>query len=235
MKKLWHYTNFKWLIIVLIISGVYLLCSILCHSSVLSKHATTTFNEVIIGIFSAAVLSSFLEVMLYTYDKIKFGFLAGTYIRKVITGINDGGLRSDAIDISTRQAREAAGNIKFITDSKYHELSYYDCINEEYIIVIDYEFAGNYTGNAEYYDHNVVGTNAYSYPKPKTTAEIILNLNNIDRVRGTGSYKYKGKDDCGSYEIMTIGTNLDILVYYKNILPSGLAEGYEIWTRKNRV
>jgi len=63
-------------------------------------------------------------------------------------------------------------------------------------------------------------------------AEIVFNLNTIDRITGTGSYKYKNKEDYGIYEFQVIGEDKDILMYYKNVFPSGLAEGYEIWKKK---
>jgi hypothetical protein len=232
MNKLWKHTNFKWLSIISLISFGYIICSILSNSSILPKHATDTFNEIIIAIFSAAVLLLFFEIVQYCRDKDKFGYLSGIYVRKSIAQINEGGLRTDAIDIGVRQAMEASGNIKFIEGSKYHDLKFYDCSNTEYSILLNYEFGGNYYGYVEYYAHAVSGTNAHSLPKPKTKAEIALNLNTVDRITGTGSYKYEGKEDYGIYEFQVVGDNKDILVYYKNIFPSGLAEGYEIWVKK---
>ena len=49
---------------------------------------------------------------------------------------------------------------------------------------------------------------------------------------GSGSYKYSNLDDFGKYEIhVDDEDNNRIIVNYKNTLPSGLAQGYEIWER----
>lgn len=204
----------------------------MCDSSILSRDATIRFNSFIDNLASAVVLLLLFEIILYRRDKIKFGYLNGIYIRKSIAQINEGGVRTDAIDITERQVMEASGNVVLIEGSKYHELKFYDCSNTDYIILLNYEFGGNYNGTAEYYNHNIPGTDAYTQPKPKTMAEIVFNLNTIDRITGTGSYKYKNKEDYGIYEFQVIGEDKDILMYYKNVFPSGLAEGYEIWKKK---
>jgi len=62
-----------------------------------------------------------------------------------------------------------------------------------------------------------------------------LILNSADKITGTGSYKYREEDgeDYGVYKFQVVDKKKNkILVYYENILPSGLAEGYEIWVKK---
>ena len=49
---------------------------------------------------------------------------------------------------------------------------------------------------------------------------------------GVGSYKYINTDDFGKYEFQIDDQNSNrIIVYYKNTIPSGLSEGYEIWEK----
>jgi len=233
MKKIWRHTNFKWLVMILLISLAYILCSILCESSILPRQATTIFNEIVIAIFSAAVLLLLLEIIFFYRDKNEFGYLKGKYTRKYITEINEGGIRGKNIDIEGRKAEEARSNIKYLTDYKYHDLTYYACDKTEWVIVLNYVFVGNYTGTAEYYKHGSVS--AFSFPKPKTTVDINLSLNSADKITGTGSYKYREEDgeDYGVYKFQVVDKKQNkILVYYENILPSGLAEGYEMWVRK---
>jgi hypothetical protein len=60
-----------------------------------------------------------------------------------------------------------------------------------------------------------------------------LSLNSADKITGTGSYKYQAGQDYGIYRFQVVDkARKRILVYYENILPSGLAEGYEIWEKK---
>jgi hypothetical protein len=233
MKSKWlKYTNIKWLIITSLATGIYILCSLLFKHSIWPPKGTTKFNGFIEATFSAAILLLLSEIIQYRNDKRKLGYLAGTYIRKSIVQVNEGGVRSSSIDPAERERKERKENIKFQEDYKYHALAYYACAKEEYRIELKYEFAGNYSGVTEYYDHKA-GKTPFEFPKPKTKVGFTLNLNVTDRITGAGSYKYYGENDFGAYEFHVIGERKDsLLVYYKNIFPNGLAEGYEIWERK---
>lgn len=48
-----------------------------------------------------------------------------------------------------------------------------------------------------------------------------------------GTYQYLNRRDLGSFEVLVDETNPKrIYLYYKNMIPSGLAEGYEIWEKQ---
>ncbi len=228
MKKLLLHTTSKWLVIILLITGAYIVCSIVCDSSILPQHATKTINEIVISAFSALVLLLILEIIIFNRDKKQLGYLKGKYTRKYITQINEGGVRSNNIEIEKRIKDETTSNIKYLQDYKYHELTFYACDKTEWFIILNYEFGGNYTGTAEYYNHNA-GMYAFDFPKPKTTIEINFSLNSTDKITGTGSYQYPDREDYGVYKFQVVDKMKNrILVYYENILPSGLAEGWKI-------
>lgn len=230
MKKFWKNTNAKWLIILLFLSGIYVLCTVYCNKSILAKHATEIVNEFVNATFSSIILLLILEIIVFRRDK-ELGYLDGQYVRKYITQINEDGQRSKNIDLSKRSDEEYRSNIKFLEDYKYHELTFYACDTTEWVITLNYDFAGNYTGIAEYYLHDT--KSPYDFPKPKTNVEINFSLNSADKITGTGSYQYQTAQDYGIYKFQVIDkTKKRILVYYKNVLPSGLAEGYEIWEKK---
>src|SRR5690606_37853728 len=57
-------------------------------------------------------------------------------------------------------------------------------------------------------------------------------LNQQNRYIGTGIYQYLDKDDVGKYELQVNMTDkTKVYIYYENILPNGLARGYEIWQK----
>lgn len=67
---------------------------------------------------------------------------------------------------------------------------------------------------------------------------IQLNIENSKIGKGTFQYvkkeqKYTGlMPDLGSYQLQVDNINRKVLyVYYKNMIPNGLAEGYEIWEK----
>lgn len=231
LKNPFH-NNFLWLSLLLILSGIYLICSVTCKYSLMSQDYTELINLIIQGIFSSIILLLFIEYIQYRRDKILLGFLAGTFYRKSISQINENGQRSESFDDKTRTEKQQKENIEYIQDSKYHNLKYYSCENEKYIISLEYHGNGNYTGIAEYLDYKNPENTPYSEKKHKTLVDIIMSLNTPDNVSGKGSYKYQKMVDYGIYDFQIIGKNKDeILIYYKNTIPSGLAEGYQIWKK----
>src|SRR6186713_233328 len=69
MKQLWRYTNFKWLVTLLLIYIGYITCSIMCDSSILSRDATIRFNSFIVSPRPAASWL-FKKYDLYLYNLI---------------------------------------------------------------------------------------------------------------------------------------------------------------------
>ncbi len=75
------------------------------------------------------------------------------------------------------------------------------------------------------------------YEEGKVEFEIFLDVNNPSY--GVGTYQYLSKNkndykmpDFGKFELIRDKVDKEkILIYHKNIVPSGLAEGYEIWER----
>jgi hypothetical protein len=224
-----RYTSLKWLILIMIPSLLYIICSLTFNYSLLSKPTTTVVNDINISIFSSAVLLVIFEALLYRKDKRELGYLNGRYVRKYITQNNDEGLRGSDIDPNKKNNHEQTANVKYLPHYKYHNLAFYSCDNTDWSIILNYEFGGNYQGTAEYYKHGT-GTSPFDTNKPKTIANINLTLNSADKITGSGSYRYEENEDYGTYNFQVIDREKKrLLVYYENILPSGLAEGYEIW------
>lgn len=220
-------SNIIWQAIVLTVASS-LLFAVTC-----STQSSDVFKEILIGIVSAILLLLLIEIRNSKKDKNELGYLNGKFIRKYITEINEGGVRSRDIDIEFRNKSENESNIKFLLDYKYHELTYYACDKTEWAIILNYEFGGNYIGTAEYYNPTA-GISPFDSSKPKMSVDINLSLNSADRITGTGSYKYRIGEDYGVYKFQVVDSKKKkILIYYENILPSGLAEGYEIWEKKD--
>lgn len=221
-----YYINFLWMSIALFILG-FILLSTCCYGDYCFKFQSRTEN-ILIGIFSSIFLLLFLEITNWIIDRQKYGFLHGKYKKVFITQINENRMRSSEIDNASE--KEQTDKIKFINDSCYHELDYYDCDRISYFTNLKYHYHGIYTGYVEYFDH--IRGNWKENKMIKIKAKVTLNLNSANKMTGSGSYKYVHKNDFGKYEFQVDEENAErIIVNYRNTLPSGLAEGYEIWEK----
>lgn len=90
----------------------------------------------------------------------------------------------------------------------------------------------SYKGDREYYFEA-------EYLEGKVLAHFFINQTNPKI--GTGHYQYISKKeqykntmpDIGHYEIQVDETNAKrIYLFHHNLIPSGLADGYEIWERQ---
>ncbi|MCK6649583.1 MAG: hypothetical protein L6Q66_08005 [Bacteroidia bacterium] len=194
-----------------------------------SDYAIITFNNIIAGILTSALLLLAVEFMLYKKDVNNNGKLAGKYKKIRITGVNEEGKRSNSISIEEKESKEKGSNIKFIEDSIYHDLEYYGLADNTYLTELIYNFNGKYIGSSQYINHGTDHKNFVIKPKCYVNLNLVLTSN----FSGEGHYKYIGSDDIGIYKFQIDPENNDrILVYYKNTIPSGAAEGYEIWVRE---
>lgn len=221
-----YYINFIWLgVIILLLSGL-LFCSCCCSQYYFEFKPRT--ENILLGLLSSAYLLMFVEIINWIIDKNKFGFLNGKYKKTLITQVNQDGLRSNAIqDANDRELKE---KVKYISDTCYHRLDYYECNKVEYRTILEYQYHGIYKGYVEYFDHKNGDWKNNSFVKVR--AKITISLNLANKMTGTGSYKYSNQDDFGKYEIYVDDENNSrIIVNYENTLPSGLAKGYEIWER----
>ena len=86
------------------------------------------------------------------------------------------------------------------------------------------------------YGEGRFGGTAY-YEEGKVEFEIFLDQTNPSFGFGTYQYLHKSKGnempDFGKWELIRDKVDKErIYIYYKNIAPSGLAEGYEVWERQ---
>ena len=215
-----------WISLIIFILGGVLLCICCCGHYCFEFKSRT--ENILLGILSSSFLLLFVEIINFIIDKKKYGFLNGKYKKVLITQMNSNGLRSSEVpDASKKEIEE---KIKFIPDSCYHTLDYYDCGEVDYLTVLTYHYHGIYTGYVEYLDHIKGNWKENNMVKIKT--RVTLNINSANKMTGSGSYKYANRDDFGKYEFQVDEENTNrIIVNYRNTLPSGLAEGYEIWER----
>jgi hypothetical protein len=161
-------------------------------------------------------------------DRKKYGFLKTKYFKQLITQVNEGRERSN--NIQNRESQERQNGIKFVNDSIYHELVYYSYDIIKYLTELKYHYHGIYTGTVEYLDHEKSDWRNGVIIKIK--ALVTLNLNLANKMTGSGSYKYLDRNDFGKFEFQIDEQNLGrIIISYINTIPSGLAEGYEIWIK----
>ena len=235
-----YFTNFIWLSVIITVLAAILLCNCYCCGKYCFEFLPRTEN-ILLGVFSSAILLLFIEFINYVIDKKKYGFIEGVYYRKAIYQVNKDRLRGSVIlgDITDKEQRrqkridiiEKKGE-RYSLDTIYHELIYQKCADIKYSISLSYKFQGMYSGTAEYFLHDSDDGRWQDRSIAKTKAAITLNINLGNIMTGVGSYKYINTDDFGKYEFQIDDQNTNrIIVYYKNTLPSGLSEGYEIWEK----
>jgi hypothetical protein len=221
-----YFTNFIWLSVIISVLAVILLCNCYCCGKYCFEFLPRTEN-ILLGVFSSAILLLFIEFINYVIDKKKYGFIEGVYYRKAIYQVNKDRLRGSEITAGKIDKGE-----KYSDDSVYHELIYQRCADIKYSIRLSYKFQGMYTGTAEYFLHDSYEGRWQDRSIAKTKAAITLNINLGNKMTGVGSYKYINTDDFGKYEFQIDDQNSNrIIAYYKNTIPSGLSEGYEIWEK----
>lgn len=219
--------NIGWLSIVAIVLGGIMLGPCLSPGYCFTISSRT--ENILLGILSSAILLVFIEIINLVVDRRKYGFLGNFYKKKMITQVNEGRVRGSGIP--NRSQQEQNNGVKFDDDSIYHKLEYYRCDTESYLTELKYHYHGIYTGTVEYLDHLTSDWRNGKINKIKSM--VTLNLNLANRMTGSGSYKYLDRDDIGKFEFQVDEQDKNrIIVYYVNTIPSGLAEGYEIWERR---
>lgn len=207
-----YFNNIIWLLVIIFVA-TFLPCFGRCYFEI-----NSTFENILTGIISSSILLLIIEFINFITDKKKYGFISGKYRKVFIAERNPNGQRSSDLpdEFWTKNKK------RINDDSCYHELSFYSLPMKKYTTKLKYHHNGIYTGTVKYFGNT----------ETKATAYVTLNLNLANRMTGMGSYKYACKDDFGKYEFQVDEENARrIIVYYKNTIPSGLAEGYEIWER----
>lgn len=224
------YRNFIWLGILTIFSGSILFLSCICEYCDCYAHISSLTQNIIIGFFSSSLLLLLNELVNFISDKNKYGFLEGTYERKIITDVlelqpNITKKRTDELTEDEIKSLRKNG-CEPIPNSKYVELFDYINIGKDWRIHLKYLYGGTYEGTADY----------HAYWKKeygsKAIVKFTLTLNPSNITTGAGNYKYLEQEDFGiySFQINEEDKN-EILITYKNTIPSGLAQGYEKWRR----
>jgi hypothetical protein len=162
------------------------------------------------------------EVVQLFRDKKEFGVLAGDYERDSWFEKIEKDRRAE--DLSDEEKQHILSTQKkVLPSSSYKEFLYGK--GEGWNIEVKYLFKGVYTGKAIYHKYWVNDKNQ------KTKVWFTLHLS-ADLNTGSGSYAYSERNDSGIYSFQISETDANkVIIRYKNIIPSGIAEGYEIWKR----
>ena len=160
------------------------------------------WKSILIGIASSSLVVLVIETVASVKDYFRLATLSRTYKRIKITNTLD----------------------------KRHSSGIYEDMTQRYIdkgvepkITLTYKGDGEYVGEAFYEEGKVALTICLDKTNPK---------------KGTGTYQYLEKKpgyempDLGTYTIQVDNKNTDkVFIYYSNIVPNGLARGYEIWRK----
>ena len=128
-----------------------------------------------------------------------------------------------AEDLNEEQKKKfLESNKKIVDGTSYKNFLYGKGVG--WNIEINYLYKGVYSGTVDYPKY-------WGNKNESTKVAITLNINN-DLTTGSGTYSYIQRNDFGTYafQISELDSN-KIIIRYKNTLPSGIAEGYEIWRR----
>ncbi len=158
-------------------------------------------KEVLISIFSAVLLFIFLEMREIRRDKKLYGKIIGTFKR---------------IDIFYADRTKTSDTIYFTMSDRYKHI--------DPLIELHYSGDREYTFEAEYEEGRKRG---------------VLFLNATNPFEGDGNYQYISKKsnrfimpDIGHYTLHIDKVNPNrFYLFHMNQIPSGLAEGYEIFER----
>ena len=161
-----------------------------------------TWKNIFIGALTSSFVVLFIETIALIRDSRKFWYLRGTFKR---------------IEIYNKLAQRKDDKIYEEITQRYIDKK----VNS--IIKIKSRGDGQFEGTAD-------------YEEGKVKFDIVLDK--VNPSYGLGTYQYISKKekyilpDLGKYETIRDKVNQDrIFLHYNNILPSGLAEGYEIWER----
>lgn len=187
-------------------------------------------ENIFIGLFSSTTLLLLLEIFNYFSDKELYSYLEGLYFRTIITDVIANSdivkseKRTEELSVDQKQQFIERG-LWPIPGSRYVEIFPYREIGKDWKINLKYLHHGIYQGTAEYHKY-------WESNNEKTLVKFTLTLNQSNLTTGSGNYKYLERDDYGVYQFQLNEDDKDeILVSYKNTIPSGLAEGYEKWRR----
>jgi hypothetical protein len=160
------------------------------------------WKSILFGVASSSFVVFVIETISSIKDYYRLAILHQTYTRTKIT--------------NTLDNRHPNGIYEDITKR------YLDN-NVDMNISLTYKGDGEYVGEAFYEEGKVAITICLDKTNPKT---------------GNGTYQYLEKKpgyempDLGTYTIQVDDNGSDrIFIYYSNIVPNGLAKGYEIWAK----
>jgi len=162
-----------------------------------------TVENILIGILTSSFVVLFIETITFLKNASRYSFLNQDYKRLEIYNKLD----------------------ERINDKIYENITpRYNEKNVSPSIKIKHYGEGRFGGTAYYEEGDV---------------EFEIFLDQTNPSFGSGTYQYLHKStgyempDFGKWELIRDKVDKEkIYIYYKNIAPSGLAEGYEVWQRQ---
>ncbi|HKC37760.1 MAG TPA: hypothetical protein VKB95_16905 [Chitinophagaceae bacterium] len=210
--------NIRWLSVLSVLALLFLFLPFL-NSSI-----NELWKHIITGVFYSALVLLINEFVQLFRDKKELGILKGKYIRTELFQVLEGGKKAEQLTQTERDKIEAAKQ-QVVEGTRYSKV--FDVTDLGWEIELIYLFKGSYSGIAKYQNH-LEGGDA----NVQTDIFITVHLND-DLNTGDGTYQYKNFEVFGTYSlhISPLEPN-KIIVGFKNIIPSGIAEGYEIWEKR---
>jgi hypothetical protein len=204
--------NVLWMVVV---AAATLLCMLYCALAPLGDHIVT-------GLFYSAVILLLNEIAQYFRDKRSLGLLAGEYERIEQYEKIEKGLRAEELSAERQQQLRASGK-EPMHGTNYTKFNY--GLGPAWTIQLIYEHGGLYNGTAQYPQY-------WGDKKESTEVEITLKLEDGTNA-GSGTYSYSDRNDYGVYSFQIREQDLNkIIVTYQNVVPNGIAEGYEVWQKR---
>jgi hypothetical protein len=210
--------NIRWLSVLSVLALVVLFLPFL-NSSI-----NELWKHIIAGIFYSALVLLINEFVQLFRDKKELGILKGKYIRMELFQVLEGGKRAEQLTEAERDKIVSAKQ-QVVEGTRYSK--FFDVTDLGWEIELNYLFKGSYSGVAKYQNH-LEREDANVQPDVFITLHLNDDLNS-----GDGTYQYKNFEVFGTYSlhISPLEPN-KIIIGFKNIIPSGIAEGYEIWEKR---
>jgi len=181
----------------------------------------TLWDHIATGLFYSATILLINEIAQYFRDKRTLGILEGDYERIQQFETIEDGVRAERLPEERKEQLRRSGK-EPVNGTNYTEFNY--GVGPSWTIRLRYHHSGLYTGIAKYPKY-------WGNRKEATDAQITLKVDDGINA-GSGTYSYSEMNDYGIYSFQIREQDLNkIIVTYQNVVPSGIAAGYEVWQK----
>jgi hypothetical protein len=198
-----------------------IICYIVFSNVFFNINPHENLKHIVIGLFYSTLILLINEIVFFLRDRKEYGLLTGVYYRSEMYEKIEKGQRAEDLSFDRKQQLLSSGKT-VLNNTSYQRLDY--GFGQHWRIELTYLFKGVYHGNAFYPKY-------WGNRQSLTNVKISLFLGN-DLNTGTGTYTYEEWNDIGKYAFQVNDKDCnEIIVRYQNVIPGGIAEGYEIWKK----